>query len=204
MLKPVRYDRHHGRHEAQGRRCQWHDCAEPGEFRAPGPRAAGFDGPGEYRWFCLDHVRQFNSDYDFFEGMSSEEILRAQSPIHGWDRESRAFSPTAGLDGAPRWADFSDPLDAIGARAREIKDSVRRSVNPEQRKDGKVLSAEERRALDALGLSLDADRRALRSRYSQLLRKYHPDHNGGDRGYETRLRQVVEAYQLLREATAFS
>jgi curved DNA-binding protein CbpA len=63
---------------------------------------------------------------------------------------------------------------------------------------------EERRALDVLGLPLDADRKALRSRYSVLVRKYHPDRNGGDRGYETRLQEVVEAYQLLRKATAFA
>jgi len=204
MLKPVRYDRLHGRHEAKGRLCHWHDCEEPGEFRAPGPRAAGFDGPGEHLWFCLEHVREFNSGYDFFEGMSSAEIFHAQSPLRGWDSESRAFQPTAGVDGAPRWADFSDPLDAIGARAREIKNGVRRSLSPEQRKDGKPVSAEERRALGVMGLPIDAGRKDLRSRYAQLLRKYHPDHNGGDRGYETRLRQVVEAYQLLRGARAFA
>jgi len=204
MLKQVKRDRLHGRHEANGRQCNWHDCSEPGEFRAPGPQPAGFDGPGKYRWFCLEHVRQFNSGYDFFDGMSSEQILHAQSPIHGWDRESRAFRATAGIDGAPRWADFSDPLDAIGARARSIKEGAERSLNPEQRKDGRPVTAEERRALVVMGLSIDADRRALRTRYSQLVRKYHPDHNGGDRGYETRLRQVVDAYQLLRSAAAFA
>ncbi|MDG2004525.1 MAG: J domain-containing protein [Novosphingobium sp.] len=186
------------------RPCQWRDCPELGEFRAPGPRAAGFDGPGEYVWFCLDHVRQFNSGYDFFDGMNSDEIFRAQSPIGGWESESRAFRPTAGVDGAPRWADFSDPLDAIGARARAIKGGAERGINPEQRQDGKAVTADQRRALEAMGLSIDASRKDLRSRYSELVRRYHPDHNGGDRGYETRLRQVVDAYQLLRRAAAFA
>ena len=204
MVKAVKHNRLHGRHEANGRVCQWHGCQQPGEFRAPGPRPAGFDGPGDYLWFCLDHVREFNSGYDFFEGMNAEEIFRAQSPLGGWASESRAFHPTAGIDGAPRWADFADPLDAIGARARGIKEGMRRAIDPELRRDGKPVSADERRALDIMGLAIDADRRALRSRYAQLLRKYHPDHNGGDRGYEVRLRQVVEAYQLLRRARAFS
>ena len=51
-------------------------CSEPGEFRAPGERRPGFDGPGEYRWFCLDHVRAFNAGYDWFAGMTPEEIDR--------------------------------------------------------------------------------------------------------------------------------
>jgi DnaJ-domain-containing protein 1 len=129
--------------------------------------------------------------------MSSEEILKAQSPIHGWDRESRAFSPTAGIYDAPRWADFADPLEAISARARA---GMRTQGG---RTDGKVVTPQERQALDALGLPLDADRRALRSRYSELVRRYHPDPNGGDRSFEARLQGVVEAYQLLRKAAAF-
>jgi DnaJ domain len=192
----VNHHRFHGRHEAEGRLCNWPGCAEPGEFRAPGMQPSGFDGPGHYRWFCLGHVRDFNAGYDYFDGMSSEEILAAQSPVHGWERETRAFSPTAGIDSAPRWADFADPLEAIAARAR-----MRR---PAERADGTAVTSEQRRALDVLGLPLDSDRRALRNRYSQLVRKYHPDRNGGDRSFEARLQGVVEAYQLLRRAAAFS
>src|SRR5690606_23370130 len=92
-----------------------------------------FDGPGEWRWMCLEHVREFNAGYDWFEGMSAEEIFAAQSPIAGWERETRAFRPGAGA--VPRWADFDDPLDAIGARASEIRrraaTSSRWSVSPQ-------------------------------------------------------------------------
>ncbi|MBS0481491.1 MAG: J domain-containing protein [Proteobacteria bacterium] len=191
----MKHDRFHGRVTSSQQICEWPGCTQPGEFRAPGGRGPGFDGPGDYRWFCLDHVREFNAGYDWFEGMSAEEILRAQSPIHGWDRQTRAFSPTAGIDSAPRWADFPDPLEAISQRARARR--------PAERSDGRVMTPAERRALDVLALPLDADRAALRSRYSQLVRRYHPDRNGGDRSHEQRLQQVVEAYQLLRKAAAF-
>lgn len=204
MCRRVKHSRLHGRYEAQGRECNWPDCPEAGEFRAPGERPPGFDGPGDYRWFCLEHVRRFNAGYDYFDGMTSEEILQAQSPLHGWERENRAFRPTAGVDEAPRWADFADPLDAISGRARAFRNGAARSRTPEQRKDGRPVSTEERRALDTLGLPLDADRRTLRMRYSELVRRYHPDHNGGDRGFESRLQQVVDAYQLLRRARIFA
>jgi hypothetical protein len=196
----VKHDRFHGRREAQGRRCGWAGCEEPGEFRAPGPRLPGFDGPGDYRWFCLEHVRAFNAGYDYFAGMSQDEIFKAQSPIHGWERETRAFSPTAGIDSPPRWADFADPLEAIAARAKDVM----RWRMPAERSDGRMVTPEERRALEALGLPLDADRKALRERYSQLVRRYHPDRNGGDRSFESRLQGVVEAYKLLRKAAAFA
>jgi hypothetical protein len=186
-----KHDKFHGR-VGGDRPCADPGCSAAGEFRAPGEQRPGFDGPGEYRWFCLDHVRQFNAGYDFFAGMSAEEILAAQHPTAAWASESRAFSPTAGIDFAPRWADFADPLDAISARAR--------ARVPQPRGDGRILTPEQRRALEVLGLGHDADRGELRRRYSALVRKFHPDRNGGDRGFETRLQQTVEAYQLLRKA----
>ncbi len=191
----MKHDRFHGRVDGAQDCCNWPECAEQGEFRAPGIVPSGADGPGNYRWFCLEHIRAFNAGYDYFAGMSAEDILRAQSPIHGWEQESRVFSPTAGADFAPRWADFADPLDAIRARSRGFQ--------PKMRKDGRVLTADERRACDVLQLPLNADRRTLRLRYAELVRKYHPDKNGGDRSFETTLQRVVEAYQLLRDTAIF-
>ncbi|MBC7985400.1 MAG: molecular chaperone DnaJ, partial [Sphingomonadaceae bacterium] len=113
-------DRFHGRVHGAAPACAYPGCAEPGEFRAPGRghRRHGFDGPGDYRWLCLDHVREFNAGYNFFAGMSTDEIYEAQRPYAGWERETRAFAAN-GADRPPRWADFADPLDAISARFRE-------------------------------------------------------------------------------------
>lgn len=193
----MRTDRFHGRFEDTGQACDAPGCNKAGEFRAPGSRGSNFDGPGEWRWFCLDHIREFNAGYDWFEGMSAEEIFHAQSPLSGWDTQSRAFRPDAGVDGMPRWADFADPLDAIGGRAADIK--ARAAGNRES--FGK-FTPREQEALNTMGLTPDTDRRTLRQRYSQLVREYHPDRNGGDRSHETRLGQVVEAYQLLRKSAA--
>jgi hypothetical protein len=197
----MRSARFHGRYEASDRECQAPGCDEPGEFRAPGARGASFDGPGDWRWFCLDHVREFNAGYDWFEGMSADEIYAAQAPAAGWRTESPTFRAGAGAGGMPRWADFDDPLDAIGARAGGIKSRARREAATAA--DGR-FSREEAQALDVMGLGLDVDRTGLRKRYSELVRRYHPDRNGGDRRHEGRLQRVVEAYQLLRRAAALA
>jgi hypothetical protein len=188
--------RFHGRVEGTGRGCDEPGCEEPGEFRAPLLEGAGHrDGPGPYRYLCLDHVRAFNSRYNFFNGMSAEEIHDAQRPFAGWERETRAFASN-GADRPPRWSDFSDPLDAIGARFRERMAA--------ERKDGKPLSSADRRALKVLGLDTDADRKGLRTRYSELVRKFHPDRNGGDRSMEKALQEVIAAYQQLKSSPAFA
>jgi len=192
----MRPHKFHGRYETDERECDSPGCGEPGEFRAPGSRGPSFDGPGDWRWFCLDHVRQFNSEYDWFEGMTADEILAAQSPVAGWARETRAFRPDGG--GVPRWADFDDPLDAIGARAADIR---QRAAG---RQDFARFTPKERDALGVMGLGPQTDRHELRKRYSTLVRRYHPDRNGGDRSHEAVLQRVVEAYQLLRKAAAFA
>lgn len=176
-----------------GRGCDHPGCAEAGEFRAPGERRPGFDGPGDWRWLCLDHVRAFNDRYNYFAGMTTEEIEAEQRPYAGWERETRAFSQAAGA--APRWRDFIDPLDAISARYAEAR---------RQRPDGRPLSDGDRRALRVLGLGHDADRRALRQRYADLVRRYHPDRNGGDRSHEKALQDVISAYTHLKSAAAFA
>lgn len=192
--------RFHGRVEAEGRLCAEPGCDAPGEFRAPplAGAAGGYDGPPQFRWLCLDHVRAFNSGYNFFAGMSQDEIQDAQRPIAGWERETRAFGAAGGADRPPRWADFADPLDAIGARFRD------RMKDRGERQDGRPLSGRDREALKVLDLGIDSDRTALRKRYSELVRKYHPDRNGGDRSHEARLQRVIEAYQQLKGAAAFA
>jgi len=152
------------------------------------------DGPPRYRYLCLDHIREFNARYDYFAGMDAQEIEAAQRPFGGWERETRAFA-FGGADRPPPWADFHDPLDAISARFKE---------RLKERADGKPLSADDRTALKTLGLEPDADRRALRTAYTQLARRYHPDHNGGDRSTESRLQKVIAAYAHLRNSTLFT
>ena len=192
--------RFHGRVESSQRACEAPACRQAGEFRAPGRRPNGFDGPGDWRWFCLAHVREFNAGYDWFEGLSAEEIIAAQSPIAGWRTETRAFRPDAGVDGVPRWADYADPLDAIAARARGIRS--RAEGRAREAAAHVRFSADESRALEVMGLGSDTDRTRLRRRYSELVRRFHPDRTGGDRRHEAQLTAVVDAYQLLRKSAA--
>ncbi|HST37563.1 MAG TPA: J domain-containing protein [Allosphingosinicella sp.] len=188
--------RFHGRVEGRAQHCAEPGCDAPGEFRAPGVQRPGFDGPGDWRWLCLDHVREFNATYNWFEGMSPDEISAAQTPYGGWERETRAFG-TAGQSPPPRWADFVDPLDAIGARFQAASRKA-------EREDGTPLSDGDRKHLNLLGLDVDADRRTLRMRYAELLRRYHPDHNGGDRSHEKALQAVIEAYTALKRRPLFA
>ena len=186
-----RHSRLHGKVEGAAGRCAVPGCGGVGEYKAP-VQAANFDGPGDYRLLCLDHVREHNSKYNYFEGMSPEEITEAQGPLAGWERPSRRFAHH-GADPLPAWADFADPLDAIAASFR------RSDRGPPLR-----FTPNERRALGTLGLGDDAGLHEVRSSYSKLVRRFHPDRNGGDRSYEKKLGEVIDAWQTLKKAKAFA
>jgi hypothetical protein len=201
MSAPRNPNRFHGRLRGSSQDCAHNGCTQAGEFRAPitGGKSASPNGPGDYQLLCLDHVREFNARYDYYEGMSAEEIAEAQSPMNFWPSETRAFRATADVDIPPKWSDFNDPLDAISTRFKsEIKARV-----PSQSANGHFWSADEHKALKTLGLEYDVNPKSLRTRYSNLVRKYHPDKNGGDRSFEKKLHSVVAAYQLLRVSPAF-
>ena len=51
-----------------------------------------------------------------------------------------------------------------------------------------------------MGLAAGASAEEIKTRYKELVKKYHPDANGGDRGSEERFTSVVQAYQLLKQA----
>lgn len=187
--------------------CAVAGCAEPGEFRAPiSPGGqSGRDAAPRWRWLCLDHVRQHNDRYNYFAGMTADEIYAAQSPSAGWEAETRAFRAAGSADLPPRWSDFRDPIDALGARYRQRMAEARAAgaagvgpgVDPR-------FSPEDEAALRLMGLDAATDRRALRQRYAQLLRLYHPDRNGGDRSHEAKLRAVVDAYSRLKSSRVFA
>ncbi len=185
-----------GRVENAEGQCAAPGCAEPGQYRAP-VTPGDFDGPGAYRLMCLDHIREHNARYDFFAGMSAEEILAAQSPIPEHGRRARDFSFMRSGDPGPAWADFNDPLDAIAARFKG-------GASVEWARAASRFSGREQHALDTLGLDAQADLHTVRRRYSALVRQYHPDRNGGDRSHEARLTRVIEAWQVLRKASAFA
>jgi len=177
--------------------CEWPRCDAPATHRAPKGRLRA----SEYWRFCLDHVREYNNSYNFFEGMSDDAIAKYQKEdLTGhrptWKmgsvggRRTEAKRNSRGSRGSGWAAD--DPFGlfervAVGGQARPAAEGR------------KVLNAQ-RRALDVLGLEADAQRADIKARFKVLVKRHHPDANGGDRTSEDRLREIIQAYNYLKSA----
>jgi DnaJ-like protein len=179
--------------------CQWPGCTCAGSHRAPKGRLR----EGEYWRFCLEHVREYNSSYNYFAGMSDEAVARYQKDaITGhrptWKLGLNGKQPGNSPAGAARFhGAFSDAADPFGVYT-ELGSQTRARTEPPQ--PGRTVRNAERKALDTLGLDPDAQKSDIKARFKLLVKRHHPDANGGDRTCEDRLREIIQAYNYLKSA----
>lgn len=172
------------------RGCDVEGCEQPGGHRAPRSR----DALREYYWFCLDHVREYNRSWDYFAGMGPDEIEAIRQDDTIWNR------PTWPLG----WADWRRTAYVSEAELRAALQSLRaerrRSKRRSERKRERPRLAEAaQRALDVFDLDLPVTRDRIKARYKELVKRYHPDANGGDRAAEERLKEINGAYRTLTQ-----
>ena len=166
----------------------------PGEFRAPKGRGQ----EGRFWRFCLDHVRSYNQTYNYFAGMPDDDVLayqKAATTGHRptWTMGVNPASPRRAETRGAAGPDFADPFEMFGAGH-----GFRRS--PDVQPEGRRLKILERRALETLDLSENAGGAEIKARYKTLVKRLHPDANGGDRSSEDKLRGIIQAYNTLRSA----
>ncbi len=177
--------------------CQWDGCDEPGKHRAP----VGRNAEGEYFLFCFQHVQRYNKGYNYFSGLSDSEIARYQKEAVTGHRPTWAMGVNKSTKHGPSPSDLksgtagsykkiNDPFNFFNESGKKQR------PQPRQRK----LKSLEQKAFDTLGLEAHAKDKDIKSRYKELVKKHHPDANGGDRGSEERFRAVVQAYQLLKQS----
>ncbi|MFM2423339.1 MAG: hypothetical protein RL291_1869 [Pseudomonadota bacterium] len=181
--------------EAKGPPCAWKGCAEHGTHKAP----AGRGREGQYLMFCADHVREYNANYNYFLGMSDEQVAKFQADaITGHRPTWKTGMAGASLKNgdAPsaeqlKRARVNDPHAFFAYRAK------RDATAPESRRYVKPL---DRKALEKLHLAETASKEEIKARYKDLVKKHHPDVNGGDARSAEALREIIAAYNQLKSS----
>ena len=184
--------------ETKGPSCEHPACKATGEYRAP----KGRDREGQYWRFCLQHVREYNASYNYFAGMSDSAVAAYQKDAVIGHRPTWTMGVNAAAnDGGEAkqetrdWA-YVDPLGIL--RGEDFTQAKRRRA-PAEPKRPRYTGAV-RRALDILGLDETADGPAIKAQYKSLVKRFHPDANGGDRSFEESLRDIIKAHDTLKSA----
>ncbi len=174
--------------------CDISGCTERGDFKAPKSR----DDLKSYYWFCLEHVREYNQNWDFFKGMSQAEIERNMSKSTVWDR------PTWRSTEAGRNADPDKIRRRVyeGFSAEDVFQNFSQNGADENGEDAHIhLGSIPHPAIEALavmGLKPPVDWANVKSRYKTLAKRYHPDTNDADKEAEEQLKKINLAYSILK------
>ncbi|WGJ14667.1 J domain-containing protein [Methylocapsa sp. D3K7] len=169
--------------------CQHPGCNEAGPFRAPMGRLR----EGQYFCFCLDHVREYNASYNYFNGMSNEAMADYQREALVGHRPTWSMGVKRG---GKKFREESDDPPRPGEGQEVSQAGTRRYSYETPRKPRYGLAA--LRALDQLGLDDTVDMVVIKARYKDLVKRLHPDANAGDRSNEDKLREIIRAYNYLR------
>jgi len=173
---------------ANFRACDHPGCREPGEHRAPRSRETLTD----YYWFCLDHVREYNRAWDYYAGLSADEIEEVVRFDTTWQRPTWPLGRMSG----GRWKLAPERVkDPFGVFDEDMWESAKER----QMRERQAHSPEEQ-ALKLMELQRPITVESIRARYKELCKLHHPDANNGDKDAEERFKLIGQAYKILMES----
>lgn len=159
--------------EGKDHPCDFPGCTKKGEYRAPKDKTLK-----EYYWFCLDHVVEYNANWNYYE---NEESIEPDEPL----KHKMHFG---GFSSKIKYQFGYDFIDELGDFA-SFDDKSHEHI---------YYTSRERESAETLGLSLkDISLESLKKQYKKLARKYHPDMNAGDKTCEEKFKKITTAYHAL-------
>ncbi len=158
------------------RRCDWPGCRETAEHRAPRSRRE----LNRFWWFCLGHVRQYNASWNYYAGMTEQEVEADVRFDTVWQR--------------PSWR-MGERIRTFAFGSANVRDSF--SVFGHEGEARKRPSTPEEQALVVLDLEPPVTVAVVKARYKELVKRHHPDANGGAKAAEERFKDINAAYCII-------
>jgi hypothetical protein len=194
-VKPTKGGRKRTTTTSEVQTCEADDCSAPAQSRV----AKAPDTPNEFIWLCPAHAREHNRNWNFFAGKTEAEAAALREQARYGDRPTWTMSKNGRASAAGR--------AAMGGVQREVDDQLglasERSTAARDDgvyREGRRLTRLQVQAFRTLNLKPTASSADIRKRYAELVKRFHPDSNEGDRSAEAQLQDVIKAHQLLKKA----
>ena len=162
--------------------CEWKNCKENGKFKAPLER----DNSKKYKWLCEEHIKSFNKNWNYFEGMSQNEIENFLKSDITWHRPTQKFGSSDNF------------FNILWNHALSDKFNLFNGEKIINRLNSKKLSEKDRDAFRILGLEFNTDWSIIQKKFKTLVKKFHPDRNSGNKQFEDKLKKITLAYSHLK------
>ncbi len=162
------------------RECFNPSCFKKGEYRAPKSK----NNLNDYVWFCLDHIREFNKSWNYFEGMNEKQIEMDIRASTTWER------PTWPINGNKKINFKIFRFDFETSFIDNENKNVSKNFN---------FNQQELKAFKELGINPTLNTDFIKTTYKKLVKKFHPDNNYGKKAYEDKIISIIESYTLLQK-----
>ena len=162
--------------------CDWNNCNNIGEYKAPVEK----DNSKKYRLLCLEHIKEFNKNWNYFENMDDAEILEFIKADMTWHKPTQNFSAQDNFFKILWNNALKEDLDKNGIGKNHAKMA---QFN---------FSNKDLKAFDILGLVVTINWEKIRSKFKKLVKKFHPDMNSGNKKFEEKLKVITLAYTQLK------
>ena len=166
--------------------CDNIDCKNIGEYKAPKSRSK----LNSYYFFCLKHVKEYNKSWDFYKGLSVDQIELSMRKDTVWDRPSWPLkgNPSKVMD---QLNDFLSNDYSLFEKDKEIRDFLKNKMIDEN------LTTEESKSLNILDLKMPISIEKIKKNYKKLVKIFHPDVNANNEIAEQKFKEITEAYKIL-------
>ena len=161
--------------------CEWINCREAGDFRAPTEK----DNSRNFKWLCEEHIKLFNKKWNYFEGMSQDEIQDFLKSDLTWHRPTQKFGST------------NNYFDILWNNTLNDKFKIFKEEQPNGKTQRK-LCEKDKDAFRIMDLEIGADWTTIQKKFKTLVKKFHPDKHSGSKKYEDKLKKITMAYSHLK------
>ena len=167
------------------KKCDKDGCNEKGKFKAPKSRIL----LNEYYFFCLEHIKEYNKSWDFYKGLSVNQIESSMREDIIWNRPSWPLkgNPYKVIEQINNF--FSEDIEHLNY---ENKDSYFKNKLIDEN-----LTEEEDKALSILSLKLPLTLEKIKKNYKKLVKIFHPDVNGNNKDKENKFKDINNSYKIL-------
>ena len=162
--------------------CDWNNCSEIGEYRAPVEK----DNSKKFRMLCLKHVKEFNKNWNYFSGMNDNEVIEFLKSDMVWHKPTQSFSS-------------SDNFFKVLWNNTLRDDSENKKLNSDYSNMRQFkFDHKDIKAFGILGISVGLKWQKIQQKFKILVKKFHPDMNSGNKKYEEKLKLITLAYTQLK------
>ena len=162
--------------------CEWGNCMEIGNYKAPMEK----DNSKNYRWLCVEHIKLFNKNWDYFDGMNQNEIEIFLKSDMTWHRPTQKFGSSDNF------------FNILWNNALNDKFNFFKHEKNTHSLNEKKLSEKDIDAFKIMGLELNESWPIIQKKFKTLVKKFHPDKNSGNKQFEDKLKRITLAYSHLK------